>query len=127
MATDSRCTQELAFRRFEERDVAGIRRIYQQFFEDCPQLRSEEGFFVAELAGEIVGFCVVTTHLTYPWWDREENSYCEIEELHVYHKLWRRNIGTHLVHKALEYAKAKGVEVAYVTTNEKKHSRQKTL
>jgi len=62
---------DLLFRRFEEGDVEGIRRIYPAFFEDCPQLKAEEGFIVAEMNGQIVGFFVVTTHMTYPWWDRE--------------------------------------------------------
>ena len=110
---------KLAFRRFEERDVEGIRKIYQEFFEDCPQLRSEEGFIVAEMDEQIVGFFVVTTHSTHPWWDREVKSWCEIVELHVYHKLWRRGIGTKLVLKALEYAKSKGAEAIYVVTEEK--------
>jgi len=109
---------KLAFRRFEERDVDGIRRIYPEFFEDCPQLPSEEGFIVAEMDGQIVGFFVVTSHSTYPWWDREVKSWCEIVELHVYHKLWRRGIGTQLILKALEYARSKGAEAIYVTTGE---------
>lgn len=110
---------KLAFRRFDERDVEGIRKIYQEFFEDCPQLRSEEGFIVAEMDEQIVGFFVVTTHSTYPWWDRDVKSWCEIVELHVFHKLWRRGIGTQLVLKALEYAKSKGAEAIYVVTEEK--------
>ena len=108
----------LSFRRFEERDAEGIRRIYPQFFEDCPELKNEEGFIVAEKAGETVGFVVVTSHSTYPWWDREISSWCEIEELHVYHRLWRRGIGTKLVQKALEYAKSKGAEAIYVGTED---------
>ncbi len=109
---------KLSFRRFEDRDESSIKRIYQQFFEDCPLLRSEEGFIVAEMDGEIVGFFVVTSHNTYPWWDREVQSWCEIVELHVYHKLWRRGIGTQLVLEALEYAKTKGVDAIYVVTGE---------
>jgi len=109
---------KLSFRRFEERDVEGVRRIYPEFFEDCPKLRFEEGFIVAETDGQIVGFFVVTWHMTYPWWDREVKSWCEIVELHIYHKLWRRGIGTQLVLKALEYAKSKGVEAIYVMTGE---------
>jgi ribosomal protein S18 acetylase RimI-like enzyme len=108
----------LSFRRFEERDTEGIRRIYPQFFEDCPELKDEEGFVVAEIARAIVGFVVVTSHSTSPWWDREISSLCEIEELHVYHKLWRTGIGTKLVQKALEYAKSKGAEAIYVGTGE---------
>lgn len=45
-------------------------------------------------------------------------SWCEIVELHVYHKLWRRGIGTKLVLKALDYARSKGVEATYVVTGE---------
>jgi len=112
---------KLVFRRFEERDEKGIGRIYVEFFEDCPQLRFEEGFIVAEIAGEIIGFVVVTSHSTYPWWDRDISSWCEIEELHVYHKLWRRGIGTQLVRKALEYAMSKGAEAIYVGTEESNH------
>lgn len=109
---------KVSFRRFEERDVEEIRRIYPDFFEDCPQLRSEEGYIVAEMDGQIVGFFVITTHMTYPWWEREVKSWCEIVELHVYHKLWKKSIGTQLVQKALVYAKSKGVEVVYVVTGE---------
>jgi len=109
---------KLNFRKFKESDEKEIRRIYQQFFEDCPQLRSEEGFIVAEMNGQVVGFFVITTHETYPWWDRRIKSWCEIEELHVYHRLWRRGIGTQIVLKALEYTKAKGAEAIYVTTGE---------
>lgn len=109
---------KLTFRRFDEGDVEGIRSIYQEFFEDCPQLKSEEGFIVAEMDGQIVGFFVITSYSTYPWWDREVKSWCEIIELHVYHKLWRRGIGTQLVLKALDYAKSKGAEAVYVVTGE---------
>lgn len=109
---------KLSFRRFEERDTEGIGRIYRQFFEDCPELKNEEGLIVAELAGEIVGFVAVMSHSTYPWWDRDISSWCEIEELHVHHKLWGRGIGTQLVQKALEYAKSKGAEAIYVGTEE---------
>jgi len=111
---------KLTFRRFEDRDELGIIKIYPQFFEDCPQLRSEEGFIVAEMDGEIVGFFVVTSHIPYPWldWDRNVRSWCEIVELHVYHKLWRRGIGTQLVLKALDYARSKGMETIYVMTGE---------
>jgi ribosomal protein S18 acetylase RimI-like enzyme len=116
MPNSSKDLLELTFRRFDEGDVEGIRRIYQEFFEDCPQLKSEEGFIVAEMDGQIVGFFVVTSHSTYPWWDREVKSWCEIVELHVYHKLWRRGIGTQLVLKALEYANSTGVEAIYVVT-----------
>ena len=38
----------------EGRDEDGIRGIYPEFFEDVPQLRSEEGFRVAEMDGQIV-------------------------------------------------------------------------
>lgn len=108
----------MAFRRFEEKDAEGIRRIYSEFFEDRPELRGEEGFIVAEIDGLIVGFCVVTSHSTYPRWDGEVQSWCEIAELHIYHKLWRRGIGTQLVQKALDYAKSKDVEAVYVVTGE---------
>ncbi len=118
MLNCSKDLPKLAFRRFEGRDVEGIRRIYPEFFEDCPQLRSEEGFIAAETDGQIVGFFVVTSHSTYPWWDRKVKSWCEIVELHVYHKLWRRRIGTQLVLKALNYAKSKGAEAVYVVTGE---------
>jgi len=109
---------KILFRRFESRDVEGIRIIYPQFFEDCPKLKSEEGFIVAEINGRIVGFFVVTTQMTYPWWDRDVKSWCEIVELHVYHKLWRKGIGTQLVKKAIDYARSKGVEAIYVITGE---------
>ncbi len=109
---------KLSFRRFEERDVEGIRRIYPEFFDDCPQLRCEEGFTVAEMNGQIVGFFVVTTHTNYPWWDREVKCWCEIVELHVFHKLWRRGIGAQLVLGALNYAKSKGAEAIYVVTGD---------
>lgn len=64
MLNSSKDLPKLVFRRFEEKDVEGIRRIYPRFFEDCPQLRSEEGFIVAEMDGQIVGFFVVTLHTT---------------------------------------------------------------
>ena len=51
-------------------------------------------------------------------WDRDVKSRCEIVELHVYHKLWRRGIGTQLVLKALDYARSKGMETIYVMTGE---------
>jgi len=114
MLNCSKDLPKLAFRRFEEKDVEGIRRIYPEFFEDCPQLRSKEGFIVAEMDGQIV----VTSHSTCPWWDRKVKSWCEIVELHVYHKLWRRGIGTQLALKALDYAKSKGAEAVYVVTRE---------
>lgn len=82
-------------------------------------MRSEEGFIVAEMDEQIVGFFVVTSHSTYPWWDKKVKSWCEIVELHVYHKLWRRGIGTQLALKALEYAGSKGAEAIYVVTGEK--------
>lgn len=118
MLNGSKDLPKLTFRRFDEDDVEGIRRIYQEFFEDCPQLKSEEGFIVAEMDGQVVGFFVITSYSTYPWWDREVKSWCEIVELHVYHKLWRRGIGTQLVLKALDYAKSKGAEAVYVVTGE---------
>jgi len=108
----------IILRRFEERDEDGIRSIYPEFFEDNPQLRSEEGFIVAEMDGQIVGFYVITTHSTYPWWDRNVKSWCEIIELHVYNKFYRRGIGTQLVQNALDYARSKGVENIYVMTGE---------
>ena len=108
----------LTFRRFREGDLKGIRRIYEQLFEDCPELRNEEGFIVAVAGGKIAGFFVVTTHDTIPWWNRKVKSWCEIEELHVHHRLWRKGIGTQLVLRALEYAKTKGAEAIYVTTGE---------
>ena len=111
-------SSNILFKRFEERDVQGIRSIYPQFFEDCPQLKSEEGFIVAEMNGRIVGFFVAVTQMTYPWWDRNVKSWCEIVELHVHHKFWRRGIGTQLVRKAIDYAKSKGVEAIYVITGE---------
>jgi GNAT superfamily N-acetyltransferase len=99
--------------------VEAIRRIYPYFFEDCPQLRSEEGFIVAEMDGQIVAFFVITTHTSCRWEGREvKTSWCEIVELHVYHKFWRRGIGTQLVLRALEYAKTKSVEAIYVMTGE---------
>lgn len=67
----------------------------------------------------IVGFFVVVTQMTYPWWDRDVKSWCEIVELHVHHKLWRKGIGTQLVRKAMDYAESKGVEAIYVVTGEK--------
>ncbi len=117
MLTCSKDLLNLSFRRFEERDVEGIRRIYEEFFEDRPELRSEEGFIVAEMDGKIVGFFVVTSPNTPAWWDKVK-SWCEIVELHVYHKLWRRGIGTQLVQKALEYARSKGAEAVYVMTGD---------
>ena len=118
LLTEYKNMLELVFRRFEERDEDGIRRIYEQFFEDCPQLRHEDGFIVAEMNRQIVGFFVITTHNNYPWWDRNVKAWYEIVELHVYHELWRRGIGTQLVLKALEYAKTKGVDAVYVVTGE---------
>jgi len=108
----------LLFRRFQEKDAEGIRKIYPEFFEDRPELRSEEGFIVAQTDGQIMGFVVVTTQMTHPWWDRKVKSWCEIVELHVYHDFWRKGIGTRLVSKAVEYAKSKGVEAIYVITGE---------
>ena len=58
-------TPRLSFRRFEERDTEEIRQIYPQFFEDCPELENAEGFIVAEIAGEIVGFVVVIPRESY--------------------------------------------------------------
>lgn len=37
-------SSKILFRRFKKRDAKGIRSIYPQFFEDCPHLKSEEGF-----------------------------------------------------------------------------------
>jgi len=96
-------SSKILFRRFEERDAEGIRSIYPQFFEDCPQLKFEEGFIVAEINGMIVGFFVVVTQMTYPWWDRNVKSWCEIVELHVHHMFWRKGIGMQLVRKAIDY------------------------
>ena len=66
----------------------------------------------------IVGFVVATTHMTYPWWDKNVKFWCEIEGLHVHHDLWRKRIGTQLVNEASNYARSKGVEAAYVVSRE---------
>lgn len=109
---------KLTIRKFEERDEDGIRRIYPEFFEDNPKLRTEEGFRVAEIDKQIVGFYVVTSHMAYPWWDRDVKSWCEIVELHVHNKLYRMGIGTKLVQDAIDYARSRGVESIYVVTGE---------
>lgn len=59
-----------------------------------------EGFFVAELNGEIVGFVAVHAD----WWDKRVGRTAEIHEVVVHKRYQRMGIGKKLMQRAIEYA-----------------------
>ena len=110
--------QDLVIRRFKEEDKEGIRGIYKRFFEEVPaQFLNEEGFFVALLGGEIVGF-VLVPHFDQPphfeqHFGRDVKTYCFLEELHVHHEYRHQGIGTALTEKAIQYARSRKDDAIY--------------
>jgi len=63
-----------------------------------------EGFFVAEVAGQVVGF--VSIHAQ--WWDKRLGETGEIHEICV-HPRWKgKGVGRRLIETAIAYARRRG-------------------
>lgn len=63
-----------------------------------------DGFLVAELNGEIIGFVSVHTN----WWDKRVGRTAEIHEIAVQKRYQHMGIGKKLLKKAVEYALSRG-------------------
>ena len=113
--------QNLTIRRFKEEDREGIQQIYKRFFEDTPpHSHSSDGFLVAKIELDVVGFVLISYHPEPPNHSRQEpeiSTHCYLEELHVHHDHYGKGIGTALTQKAIEYALSKNADAIYVATN----------
>lgn len=124
--------EDLVIRRFREGDEEGVCRIYRGFFEEVPsQFLKEEGFFVAVLGEDIVGFVLVPCFQQIPYFEtqdsvRDVKSYCFLEELHVHHDCQRRGIGSALTMRAVEYARSRGADAIYTMTDDLNEAAIKT-
>ena len=79
--------------------------------------------FVAELNGEIIGFCRVYDYEESPYDDKEID--CEIREIYVKSDVKRMGIGSKLFSSVLNYFKSKGKKKLYLGVFENNYKSRK--